>query len=163
MGPPGSGKSTLAKEIAEKTGLKNFDLDDVIYREREYRKTSSKERNAKLKKILNENSSWVIEGSYAHNWILPAVKKADFIIILKKPFSLIKRRLVFRYLKRKIGLDKTEKGAGTLSDLKKLLNYAKTYQKDYFLKHLSIAHKEKKKAMVFNSKKDIDHFIGGLK
>ncbi len=86
MGPPGSGKTAFAKKIGQELKIKNFDLDDVKFREDSYKKIHPEKRNKKLKEIL-KNKQWIIEGSYAHNWINPAIKKADIVIILKKKFT----------------------------------------------------------------------------
>lgn len=162
MGPPGSGKTSFAKKICQELKIKNFDLDDVKFRKDSYKKIDSKKRNKKLKEIL-KNKQWVIEGSYAHSWINPAIKKANIVIILKKPFILTMKRILMRYLKRKIKKDKAQKGAGTIKDVFKLINYAYTYPNDYFLKHLKLAKKFKKKILIFTRKSQLNKFIKELK
>ena len=159
MGPPGSGKTVIAKKIAEKTGIKNFDLDDAVYRENEYKKINPKSRNKKLRKILKDNSKWIIEGSYAHPWILPALKKADCVVIINKKRKLIISRLIMRYLKRKLGFDKAKKGAGTINGLTKLIGYASTYPKDYYLKHTSLARKNNKHPIILRTPEEARFFV----
>jgi adenylate kinase family enzyme len=161
MGPPGSGKTSFAKRISHHLKIPNFDLDNITFRKDKYKKISPAKRDKKLKNII-KNKSWVIEGSYAHSWIYPAIKRAKLIIILKKPFNVIAKRIVMRYIRRKIKIERAEKGAGTLKELLKLINYAQTYPEDYFVKHLSIAKKFKIKTIVFTKKSELNEFIESI-
>lgn len=162
MGPPGSGKTSFAKKICERTKLKNYDLDDIKYRKDKYKPISRKRRNRKLQAIL-KHENWIIEGSYASPWIAPAIKKADLVVILKMPFLTTAKRIFLRYLKRKLYLDKTKKGAGTFADLKKLLGYARTYEENYFIKHKRLAKKYKKPCVIISSTNELNHFIKEIK
>ncbi len=162
MGPPGSGKTSFAKKICQELKIKNFDLDDVKFRKDSYKKVNSKKRNEILKKIL-KNKQWVIEGSYAHPWINPAIKRANIVIILKKQFIFTIKRILMRYLKRKIKKNKAQKEAGTIKDVLKLVNYEYTYSNNYFLKHLELAKKFKKKILIFTRKSQLNKFIKELK
>ncbi len=163
MGPPGSGKTSFAREISKKLNIPNFDLDDIAFREDSYKKISPSKRNQKLREILNKNKRWIIEGSYAHPWINPAIEKSDLTIILKRPFTIITRKIFSRYLKRKIKRDKAKKGAGKIKEIFKLMNYAYTYPKDYFLKHLRLSEKFNKKKLIFTKKAQLKKFIKELK
>ncbi len=161
MGPPGSGKTSFAKKISCRLKIPNFDLDDISFRKDKYKKINEKSRDKKLSKIL-KNKKWIIEGSYAHPWIIPAVKKADLIIILNKHFRLISRRIFLRYIRRKLRIEKAQKGAGSLRDLAKLIYYAQTYSKDYFIKHTELAKKFNKKTIIFTKRAELINFINQL-
>lgn len=89
IGGSGNGKSFLGKKISEKTGISNFDLDDL------HLNSSPKERDEELKKILNFDK-WVIDGTYTENWIIPILEKSDFIVWLDMPAWL----KLFRFFKR---------------------------------------------------------------
>ena len=162
MGPPGSGKTSFARKICRSKKLKNYDLDDIKFRENKYKPIAPQKRNQKLQAIL-KHKDWIIEGSYASPWIKPAIKKADLILILKMPFLTTAKRILFRYLKRKISLDKSKKGAGTLADLKKLLGYAKTYENNYFIKHKRLAKEYRKPCVIISSTSELNHFIKEIK
>ena len=162
MVPPGSGKSTLASKISSILKIKNFDLDDIKYRIESFHEISPISRNEKLKEILKSNS-WIIEGSYAHPWIEPAIRQSNLVIIIKPAIFSNIMRLISRYIKRKLGKDKALKGAESLYDLKKLFGYARTYKNDYFLKHKALAEKYKKPLIILTNNTQLNEFINNLK
>ena len=82
FGNSGSGKSTLAKKYSVRYNLSHLDLDAVAWK-----KTVPPERRAieestiDIKKFLNTNPKWVIEGCYS-DLLSIVIKQASKIIFL---------------------------------------------------------------------------------
>ena len=74
-GGPGSGKTTYAKKLSAKMNIPHFDLDDIKWEKASFNSERPKEERLKLRdKILSENDSWIIEGVYFKDWIIPILE-----------------------------------------------------------------------------------------
>ncbi|AVQ33278.1 hypothetical protein C7J88_03335 [Staphylococcus muscae] len=83
-GGPGSGKTTLGLEYSRRYKLKYLDLDSIFWDQRngKYTKINSVEvRQYALKKFIENNENWVIEGVYI-DWVYDSLSQADKILIL---------------------------------------------------------------------------------
>ena len=66
FGNSGSGKSTLAKQLSETKGLAHLDLDTLAWLPTAPPERQSVDASAvAIKRFMNENPGWVIEGCYA--------------------------------------------------------------------------------------------------
>ena len=63
IGYSGSGKSTLAKKLGEIYNIPVFHLDTAKFKPDGTERTDE-EKNVIVKKILDENENWVIDGNY---------------------------------------------------------------------------------------------------
>ncbi len=100
-GGPGSGKTTYAKKLSAEMNIPHFDLDDIKWEHGSFNRERPKEERLKLRdKILSENDSWIIEGVYVKDWIIPILEHADRIIILKPATWVRQYRIIKRSLKR---------------------------------------------------------------
>jgi len=84
FGNSGSGKSTLAKRYSAKYNLPHLDLDTLAWQNSmppERRKVE--ESTIDIKKFLNKNSKWVIEGCYSD--LLDVVTKEASKIVFLNP------------------------------------------------------------------------------
>lgn len=97
IGGARSGKSFLGEHLSDKTAIKHYDLDKVVFIEIGETLRNELDRDNELKKILLDDS-WIIGGVYTEDWITPALEKADKIIWLDI-FTPIK---LFRFLKQSI-------------------------------------------------------------
>jgi len=155
LGGCGSGKSYLAKRLSKTTNIPHYDLDNVTKKGNSFEKVSDKTRDLNLKKILI-NKEWIIEGAYAGEWIEPAVENAESVIILNMKPILAKKRIITRFLKRKLRIKKDKKSP--IKDLPKLLDYAQSYPKDYFIKHQELCKKFNKQPIILTNKKQVNEF-----
>lgn len=103
IGCPGAGKSTFARAMSEKIGLPVTHLD-YYYHQKEHDYEHNKEEWVKKVKELTTDDFWIIEGNYgpSYEYRFP---KSDTLIFLDIPtwlstWSVIKRRIQFRYKKR---------------------------------------------------------------
>ena len=99
-----------------------------------------------------------MDGVYAENYISPAFRKADVIIVLK-PTRL---KLIYRILKREISQRKKYQDK-PLSDLLKLLYWSQRYKNHNEKKHLPLAEKYRKKVIFLRNNHEKDSFLKSIK
>ena len=127
IGGPGSGKSFLARKLSEQYKIPHYDLDDIQwdnFAEGYGTKRGSQERDSLLADIL-EKSDWIIEGVY-YSWCTQCFEDADRIILLEVPRYKYRFRIIRRFVRRKLHLEKGKKE--TLKSLSGLLKWADKYQ-----------------------------------
>ena len=157
-GISGSGKSTLAKKLASIHNIPHFDLDDVFWVKKYSEKRSDDDCIIKLKKILSQNKSWIIEGTYG--WTKFAADKADLVIWLNFGINLSTYRVIKRWIGRK-GDDKEN-----LKELYGLIKYVRAYHKirpnkicSIFDAHKEIVSKNKHNLIEITNKKQLKKLL----
>ena len=129
IGGSGSGKTTLAQRLAKDYGIQHYDLDELNWDNSSDAygiKRDKAERAEMLDKIL-QKSDWIIEGVY-YEWCRQCFEDADRIYLLKVPRRSYRSRIIRRFIRRKLGLEKGKKE--TFASLKALLKWADKYQKE---------------------------------
>ncbi len=110
-------------------------------------------------KLINRaigEKSWIIEGVYSRG-VEGIVKKSDLVICLDlNPLILIKR-VVFRFIKRKI-MGREDR----FKDLPALIKYAYIYRNERYLEHKALVEKYKAKFICLKSRKELDAFMRRL-
>ncbi|SDL85602.1 DNA topology modulation protein FlaR [Sediminibacillus halophilus] len=108
IGSVGSGKTTLAKEISLKLDVPYYELDNVVWiREKsEDIKRTEEEREEYLNSII-QSDSWIIEGVHNEDWVSNCFQNADLIIFLDTKYSVRTYRIIKRFLKQKLRLEKS--------------------------------------------------------
>lgn len=145
-GGPGSGKTTYAKRLATMMKIPCFDLDEVKWINRKdvfNLERPKEERIALLREILSKNKNWILEGIYFQDWIMPVIKQADKIIILKPHRWLRQCRIIKRSLKYILHIE-PKKHKENLVTVFKLLAWSHDYEKKYLPLLLEKAEKLKK-------------------
>ena len=110
IGGSGSGKTYLAENLSKKYGIRHYDLDDLQWdndADTYGVKRSKEERGELLEEILKE-PEWIIEGVY-YKWVSEAFAAADVIYVLNVPLYVTKFRIIKRFCKRKLGLERGKK------------------------------------------------------
>ena len=128
IGGPGSGKSFLAEKLSKELGISHFDLDDLQWDNKSASygvKRSPDERDRLLNDVLSHND-WIIEGVY-YAWCQQCFADADRIYVLNVPRYKYRYRIIRRFVRRKLGLEKGKKE--NLKSLRELLKWADKYQK----------------------------------
>ena len=128
IGGPGSGKTTLAKQLSEKLGIPRFDLDDLQWDNASGAygtRRAPQERDALLAEIL-KHDDWIIEGVY-YAWCGQCFADADQIRLLHVPRRVYRRRIIRRFLLRKLGLEPGKRE--TLKSLSALVKWADKYDR----------------------------------
>lgn len=129
IGGPGSGKSTLAEKLSQRYGIPHYDLDELQWdaaAEAYGKKREAAERDDLLHTILRQND-WIVEGVY-YAWCTQCFADADAIFLLNVPRNVYRRRIISRFIRRKLGMEKGKKE--TLKDLRALLRWADKYQRE---------------------------------
>ncbi len=108
-GPVGSGKSTLAKNLSQEMKIPFTSLDGVVYVPDATdswgnRKREESQRDELFEKALL-SSDWVMEDA-GRKCFQAAMEQADWILLLDFPPRTRKWRIVKRYLKQKLGVEK---------------------------------------------------------
>ena len=127
IGGPGSGKTTLAKQLSEELQIPHYDLDDLQWDNGAGygTKRDPKERDALLEQLLSEDD-WIIEGVY-YAWCERCFADADRIYLLEIPRRMYRRRIIRRFIRRKLGLEPGKRE--TLKSLSALLKWADKYER----------------------------------
>jgi adenylate kinase family enzyme len=128
IGGPGSGKTFLAEKLSKELGISHFDLDDLQWDNKSASygvKRSPDERDRLLNNVLSHND-WIIEGVY-YAWCQQCFADADRIYVLNVPRYKYRYRIIRRFVRRKLGLEKGKKE--NLKSLRELLKWADNYQK----------------------------------
>ena len=163
VGGIGSGKTTLARKLTKILNIKNYELDNIAYKRRDvYEKYKPKERDKKLKSVL-KRKKWIMEGFYDRSWVYTAYKKADIVVILNIKLSISKRRVITRFLKRKLSFKKSKKINKKFKLMLQLLRHIDKYPGKYFKKQREIVKKFKKEHVILKSNKEIKEFIKIIK
>jgi adenylate kinase family enzyme len=108
IGSVGSGKTTLAKELSSKLHIPYYELDNVVWIRDEtgdIRRTEQ-EREEYLNSII-KSESWIIEGIHNEDWVRNCFQRADLIIFLDTNYSVRTYRIIKRFLKQKLRLEKS--------------------------------------------------------
>ena len=158
IGCSGSGKTYLAKALSKKYNIPHFDLDDIQWDNESNgygKKMPVEKRNCLLQQIL-ANNSWIIEGVY-YAWVLESFEKADIIYVLDIPKYIYKYRIIIRFLKRKLGIEKGKKE--TLKSLYNLLKWTDTFQNRNLKEIKEIFQKYENKVIWLSSVREIDRII----
>jgi len=158
IGCSGSGKTYLANELSKKYRIPHFDLDDIQWDNNTQGygvKMPPEKRNALLQEILC-NGEWIIEGVY-YAWVQQSFDEADIIYVLDMPKYLYKTRIIIRFIKRKLGIQKGKKE--TLKSVYNLLKWTDTFQNKNLKEIKSILEKYDSKVIWISNKKEIQKII----
>lgn len=153
-----SGKTTLANKLSKLLKIKNYELDNIAYKRRDiYEKQKPKIRDNKVKVILKKKK-WIVEGFYSRYWAYPFYKKADIVVILNIKPSTAKKRIIIRFLKRKL----LSKRKTNLKRTTGLFKYINDYPKKCFKIQKETAEELNKNVLILNNKKEVNVFIKKL-
>ena len=103
VGTVGSGKSTLARKLSEKNSMRVFHLDNIVHEGE--RNRTDKEVFESIECIF-KNECFIIEDTLRERFN-PLLDKVDKIIYLDLPKNLLKYRIIKRYVKQKLRLEKS--------------------------------------------------------
>ena len=158
IGCSGTGKSYLAKRLSEKYNIPHFDLDDIFWDNSSDRygvKMPDEKRNLMLEDILRKND-WIIEGVF-YDWLDGSFCDADVIILLDIPRSVYRFRIIRRFVKRKLGMERAKKE--TLSSLVALLKWTDKFQDKNLPRIYEKLGKYPDKTIILHSRREVNDYI----
>jgi adenylate kinase family enzyme len=130
IGPAGSGKTFAAGRLARLLEIPAHDLDTIFWDKTDSgydRKADPSVRDAMLADILR-GERWIIEGVYL-SWVEASFSRADRIVLLDVGVRTCARRIIRRFLLRRIGMVPSNK-KGTIRGLLALLKWNRKYIKE---------------------------------
>lgn len=107
LGSVGSGKTTLAKKLSKDLDVNHYELDNVVWKYNpngDIRRTEEEIKEI-FSKIL-EQDNWIIE-NVERNYFDKAYDLADTIIYLKLSRLTLYKRVIVRWIKQNLKIEKT--------------------------------------------------------
>lgn len=106
IGTVGTGKTTLAKELSKKYNIKHYEIDSIVHDDENGGKKRAEKEQNDIIKAINKNQDWIIEGTLRKN-LEYLLNLADKIIYLKISKSKRNKRILVRFIKQKLKLEKS--------------------------------------------------------
>ena len=109
IGPVASGKTTLARQLSEKLDRSFWSLDEIVHKKDAscplgncMRQTEERD---KMFQIILEQPEWIIE-DVGRKCFSEGMVQADRIVLLDVPTDVRIFRIIKRWIRQKIGLEK---------------------------------------------------------
>ena len=160
IGCSGTGKTYLARKLSKKYNIQHYDLDDIQWdnsADGYGLKMPVNKREELLKRILSQES-WIIEGVY-YAWVTESFQRADVIYVLDIPSYIYKYRIIMRFIKRKLGIEKGKKE--TFKSVYNLLKWTNKYQNNNLKEIKKILEQYASKVVWISDGREIDRIIAG--
>ena len=109
IGFSGSGKSTLAKVLSKHYNIPALHMDSVHFLEG-WKERDNDEFNSIVKKFIEDNESWIIDGNYTRT-LSDRVERCDTIIFLNMPRWLCLLSVFKRFI-TSVGTVRPDMGEG---------------------------------------------------
>ena len=159
VGCSGSGKTYLAEKLSERYGVPHYDLDDLVWDNDagEYGVRTVPEKRDAMLAELTARRDWIIEGVY-YAWCAETFRQADEVYLLDLPLRVCRRRIILRFLRRRLGLEPGKRE--TLRSLRELLDWTERFSKKNLPEIRALLSDCAGKVTVLHTKAEIDRVIG---
>lgn len=104
IGIVASGKTTISKKLSKLLGIKHYEIDSVVHDDENNIKRDEKDQK-KIFKDIDKNNDWIIEGTLRKH-LFYLCDMADKIIYLDIPIKVRKRRILSRFIKQLLRIEK---------------------------------------------------------
>jgi len=163
-GSVGSGKSTLARRVSKLIDAPCYHLDELMYIEDPTDSWGNKKRDeeerSKLFHNILDSSCYVMEDA-GRECFLEGVRQADVVIILEIPLYIRRKRILTRWLKQKLGLERCIYKPH-FGMLKAMFRWAMNYDTDADGTKSRIAPYHNK-AIILRNNKEIEQYLHSFK
>jgi len=126
LGGTGAGKTYVTSIINKVSDYSVINLDDIYWKDDFSTPNNIEDVKNTLKSEMEKSDKFIIEGSYLDEWIYDAFDKCDKIFVLKTKYKEQKKRVISRFIKRKLKIEECSH-TESLKSIKELLAWSKTY------------------------------------
>lgn len=110
VGSVASGKTTFSRKLSSKIGIACTHLDGIVHVKDKTNKKwgNTKRSDDEIDRLFNElikKPKWIIEDA-GRKCFSKGMEEADVIVHLKPSKSIRKKRIITRYIKQKLGIEK---------------------------------------------------------
>jgi adenylate kinase family enzyme len=99
IGDSGSGKNHLAERLSSLLNVSVYDFDDIEW-ERKFDVARPAEKLDSMVGGVLKNKEWIVT-AIPHQWTLPAIQRAQRIVVLRRSVFVEAFRILQRFVKRK--------------------------------------------------------------
>lgn len=162
-GSVASGKSTLAKRISEKTGVPCYSLDEIVHQKDGSQpignhKRTPEERDSLFAQILGQ-PSYIIEDT-GRPCFEGGMRQVNNIILLDTPLYIREYRIVRRYIRQKLGIEKCAYRP-SIEMMRHMFRWAKDFDKNTDgVRNRTMQYNGK--TIILKSKRDIEIYLRDL-
>ena len=154
IGIVASGKTTLAKRLSKENNISHYEIDSIVHDDFNNRKRSVLEQLEMINDI-NKNNDWIIEGTLRKNLDV-LLEFADKIIFIDIDKKIRKRRIVSRYIKQKLRIEKCNYKP-SLEMVKDMFKWTNDFEKEK-ISFLERIYKYEDKLIVLSSVNEINKY-----
>ena len=127
VGTVGTGKTTLARKLSKEYNIKYYEIDSIVHDDINKKKRTPQQQNEIISNI-NKEDGWIIEGVLREN-LEDLLEIAEKIIYLDIPKNIRNKRILTRYIKQKIGIEKSNYKP-SLKMLKMMYKWSNEFEKN---------------------------------
>jgi len=129
LGIVAGGKTTLAKRLSARLGIPWYELDTIVHHETsEGRKKRTDEEQVEVIVDIDRAGRWIFEGTDRASYRC-LFDMADTIIFLDPPLWIRRIRILTRYIKQKVGIEKCHYHPD-LAMLKRMYAWTKDFEEN---------------------------------
>lgn len=160
VGAVSSGKSTLAKKFSEKLNIPYKSLDEVVHIPDKSHPWGNRKREEKgrdkIFRTVIQQSKWIIE-DVGRPCFEGGLREADIIVLLDVPTKIRTYRIIKRWIKQRLGIEKCIYKAD-YKMLKSMFKWSRNYDtgKDNLKERIA---RYEEKVITLRNNKDIDSFF----
>ncbi len=154
IGIVASGKTTLAKRLSKESNINYYQIDKIVHDDKNNYKRNNNEQQLIIDKI-NKNNNWIIEGTLRSN-LYNLLELADKIIYLDIPLNIRKKRILIRYIKQVLKIEKCDYKPN-IAMLKNMYKWTNEFEEKRFEFEENLF-KYKEKLQIINITKKVNEF-----
>ncbi|KQL37447.1 hypothetical protein [Psychrobacillus sp. FJAT-21963] len=161
IGSVGSGKTTLARKVACKLQVTHFETDNFVWTRQltgDIRNEPEVRDHLLLEAIHRD--TWVIEGVHI-DWTDEGLQAADQIVFLDIPFRIRTRRIVLRFIRQLLKIEKANYHP-TFTIFRRMFKWNKYFEDEMKPAFLVKFNKYEKKVHWLQTDKEVEGWLNQL-